>query len=73
VEDVMETINFNVPSISCSVCSHKIQDGLNQMQGIGNATVDLKTKNVSVEYNPADVKPLDIKKKVISMGYEVQD
>jgi copper chaperone len=69
----METINFNVPSISCSVCSDKILNGLKELQGIGNTSVDLKTKNVNVEYNPGEIKPLDIRKKVVSMGYEVTD
>lgn len=69
----METINFSVPSISCGVCSDKIQAGLKELQGIGNASVDLKTKSVNVEYNPVEIKPLDIKKKVVSMGYEIAD
>jgi copper chaperone len=69
----METINFNIPSISCSVCSNKIQNGLKEMQGIGSASVDIKTKNVNVEYNPEEVKPIEIKKKVVSMGYEITD
>ncbi|AUS98464.1 heavy metal transporter [Clostridium thermosuccinogenes] len=67
----METTSFNVPSISCSACAEKIQEGLKEMKGVGNVSVDLKTKMVNVDYNPADVKPQDIIGKVSSLGYEV--
>ncbi len=67
----METTSFTVPSISCNVCSDKIQQGLHTLSGIGNVSVDLKTKMVNVEYNPGDLNPQDIRKKVSSLGYEV--
>lgn len=67
----METVNFHVPSISCQVCSNKIQSGLKEMAGIGSTSVDLISKRVDVEYNPQEVSPSDIKKKVASLGYEI--
>ncbi|MCX7922764.1 MAG: heavy-metal-associated domain-containing protein [Clostridia bacterium] len=68
----METTSFSVPSITCNVCSNKIQDGLKNLNGINNVSVDLKTKTVNVEYNPSQVQPQDIRKTVSSMGYEVE-
>ena len=67
----MSTTAFNVPSISCNVCSNKIQDGLKNLDGINNVNVDLKTKVVNVDYNPSKIQPLDIRKKVSDLGYEV--
>lgn len=67
----METTEFNVPSISCSVCSGKIQGGLKAMDGIETVNIDLKSQQVKVAYNPGEVKPQDIKKKIMAMGYEV--
>lgn len=67
----MESTSFNVPSITCSVCSNKIQDGLKSLDGIGNVSVDIKTKMVNVDYNPDSINPQDIRKKVSSMGFEV--
>jgi copper chaperone len=67
----METTTFNVPSISCNACSNKIQEGLKDMQGIGNVLVDLKSKTVNVEFNPSLIQPRDIRKRVSSLGYEV--
>lgn len=67
----METTSFSVPSITCNVCAGKIQDGLSSMNGVGDIAVDLKSKTVNVEYDPNQVQPIDIRKKVSSMGYEV--
>lgn len=67
----METTSFNVPSISCSVCSNKIQEGLKSMSGIEDVNVDLKSKMVNVNYNPSSIQPQDIRKKVTSLGFEV--
>ena len=67
----METVTFNVPSISCSNCSNKIQNALNSMQGVNNVAIDLKTQSVQVEYNPDRINPQELKKEITSMGYEV--
>lgn len=67
----METTEFNVPSISCSTCSSKIQNGIKDLKGIGNVSVDLKSQLVKVEYNPGDITPADIRKQVSMLGYEV--
>ena len=68
----METTSFNVPSITCSVCSNKIQQGLQSVDGIQNVDVNLKTKMVSVQYDPAQIQPQEIRKSVSAMGYEVE-
>lgn len=67
----MDTVNFNVPSISCSMCSGKIQQGLKELDGINKTEIDLKSQIVNVEYNPDVIKPMDIKKTIAAMGYEV--
>lgn len=67
----METISFNVPSISCSNCSGKIQDAVSTLEGVNNVKVDLKTQTVHVEYNPDNIDPQEIKREISSMGYEV--
>ncbi|HHW00915.1 MAG TPA: heavy-metal-associated domain-containing protein [Clostridiaceae bacterium] len=67
----METVTFNVPSITCSNCSNKIQSALGSMQGVNNVAIDLKTQSVQVEYNPDTINPQEIKKEITTMGYEV--
>lgn len=68
----MESTTINVPSISCNVCSDKITQGVRSLNGIVNVAVDLKTKDVDVEYDPESIQPQDIRKKISSLGYEVQ-
>lgn len=67
----METVSFNVPSISCSSCSNKIKNSLSSINGVSNVTIDLKTQSVQVEYNPDSINPQEIEKAITSMGYEV--
>ncbi|MFZ5986435.1 MAG: heavy-metal-associated domain-containing protein [Bacillota bacterium] len=67
----METANFNVPSISCSACSNKIQESVKDMKGIQDVSIDLKSQQVKVEYNPTDINPQEIKKHISAMGYEI--
>ena len=67
----METATFNIPSLSCSACSNKIQDEIKSMNGIGSVEVDLKTQTVRVEYDPKSIDASDIRKRVSEMGYEV--
>jgi copper chaperone len=68
----METTTFSVPSITCSVCSNKIQDGVRGEKGISDVSVDLKTKMVKVDYDPKEIQSKDIKRKVSSLGFEVE-
>lgn len=67
----METTSFNVPSLSCSVCSDRIQSELRVFDGVEQVSVDMKTQSVNVSYNPEEVQPQDIGKKIASMGFEV--
>jgi copper chaperone len=67
----METTSFNVPSITCNVCSSKIEQGVKGLKGVSNVSIDLKSQMVKVDYNPSEVTPQDIKRQVSSMGYEV--
>ena len=67
----METVAFNVPTLSCSACSDKIQENVREIKGIANSSVDLKSQQLKVEYNPSDISPEEIKKHILKMVYEV--
>ncbi|NJD03389.1 MAG: heavy-metal-associated domain-containing protein [Ruminiclostridium sp.] len=67
----MATTAFNVPSITCSICSGKIQGELKEMAGIETVDIDLKSQQVKVVYNPEEVNPRDIKRRIMTIGYEV--
>lgn len=67
----MQTTTFNIPSISCSACSSKIQEGVKSLIGVENVSVDLKSQQVKVDYNPETIMPKDIKMHISEMGYEI--
>lgn len=67
----MKTATFNIPSISCSACSNKIQESVKSLSGIENVAIDLKSQQVKVDYNPDSIKPQEIKTHISQMGYEI--
>ena len=67
----MESTTFNVPSLSCSVCSNKIQEGLKAVNGVSDVSVDMKSQTVTVGYDASNINESDIRKTISSMGYEV--
>jgi copper chaperone len=67
----METATFNIPSISCSACSSKIQESVKYLKGVSNVSIDLKSQQVNIDYNPDNIMPQEIKKYISQMGYEV--
>lgn len=67
----METATFNIPSISCSACSNKIQESVKSLKGVENVSVDLKSQQVNIDYNPDSIMPQDIKKHISQLGYEI--
>jgi len=67
----MQTASFNVPSIACSTCSSKIQQGIKNLKGVNGVSVDLKTQTVNVDFNPSEIRSQDIIRQISAMGYEV--
>lgn len=67
----MQTVDFNVPSISCSSCSNKIQENIKELKGVGDVSINFKSQNIKVEYNPSEVDPQEIKNHISQMGYEI--
>jgi copper chaperone len=64
-------VTFNVPSVSCSICSDKIKAELLGKPGIEGIDIDLKSQAVKVAYNPERQQPDDIRSAIAEMGYEV--
>ena len=66
-----ETLKMKV-EMSCANCQAKIQTGLSKADGVEKATADLKTKTVTIKYNP-DVTDKDKLVKVVEgLGYRTE-
>jgi copper chaperone len=61
----MATDVLNVPDISCDHCQATITGALSPLAGIDSVSVDIATKKVTVQYDPAVV-GLDQMKQVLA-------
>ncbi|PLT35143.1 heavy metal translocating P-type ATPase [Bacillus sp. V5-8f] len=69
---VKEKIDFDLIGMTCAACAARIEKGLNKLEGVSNATVNLALETGTVEYNPSEITIQDMIKKVESIGYEVK-
>jgi Cu+-exporting ATPase len=60
---------FDITGMTCAACSARIEKGLNKLDGIMLANVNLALEKATVEYNSAVLSPNDIIKKVENLGY----
>jgi len=59
--------------MSCAACVRRIENGLNSLDGVLNATVNFATAKASVNYDPEIVGEESIKSRIKDIGYEVVD
>lgn len=55
--------------MTCAACATRIEKGLNKMDGVIHANVNLALEKASIEYNPTDVSLNDMIQKVEKLGY----
>ncbi|AIE60251.1 heavy metal translocating P-type ATPase [Bacillus methanolicus] len=55
--------------MTCAACAARIEKGLDKMEGVINATVNLALEKAAVEYNPSIVSPKDMIQRVEKLGY----
>jgi len=61
----MEIATFNVPSVSCSACSSKIEENVRELKGITNVYSDLKKPADKSRIQPFRNKPARNKKNIL--------
>ena len=67
-------MNSNVLSIrgmTCAACAQRIEKTVRKLPGIGQATVNLASEKLFVEYDPNVLQLASIKEAVTKIGYEV--
>jgi P-type Cu+ transporter len=67
-----EKIELDIYGMTCAACSARIEKGLNKLNGVTKATVNLATESGTVEYQPGVVNLEDILEKVKKLGYEAK-
>ncbi|MGG3561074.1 heavy metal translocating P-type ATPase [Neobacillus rhizosphaerae] len=66
---VTEKIEFDITGMTCAACSARIEKGLNKLEGVVKANVNLALEKATVEYNSSVLTTGEIIKKVESLGY----
>ena len=61
----MATSVLSVPTISCGHCENTINEALTPLAGVSSVRVDIPTKKVTVEYDPATTN-VDLFKEVLA-------
>ncbi|WP_071393229.1 heavy metal translocating P-type ATPase [Bacillus tuaregi] len=62
---------FQITGMTCAACSTRVEKGLNKMEGVQAANVNLALETATVKYDAAVMSPLEIQKKVQDLGYDV--
>jgi periplasmic mercuric ion binding protein len=60
-------------SAVCGMCKTTIETGLAFEKGIRDATLDVETKIVTVNYNPSKTNVDTIRKAISKLGYDADD
>ena len=62
---------FDIRGMTCAACAQRIEKTVRKLPGIVQANVNLASEKLFAEYDPASVKPTDIKNAVERIGYTV--
>lgn len=65
-------ISLNVDGITCQHCVDSIKKSVGSLDGVTNVGVNLKTKRVSVAYDPDKINIETIKDTIEEHGYDVK-
>ena len=68
----MATSVLNVPTISCGHCVNTITNALTPLAGVSSVSVDIPTKNVTVEYDAATATVEQFKDVLAEEDYPVE-
>lgn len=66
---VKQKAEFEITGMTCAACATRIEKGLNRLDGVASANVNLALEKATIEYNPSEVTIADIIAKVEKLGY----
>jgi len=66
---VIEKAEFDITGMTCAACSTRIEKGLNKLEGVSKASVNLALETATVEYNPSTISVTDVIGRVEKLGY----
>lgn len=67
-----EKIELDITGMTCAACSTRIEKGLNKINGVYEASVNLAMERAAVEFNSDEVDIDDFVKKIRDLGYDAK-
>ncbi|AUI36093.1 copper-translocating P-type ATPase [[Bacillus] caldolyticus] len=67
-----EKVTLDIEGMTCAACATRIEKGLNRMEGVTSAAVNLATNSAVVEYKEGVTSVEDILEKIKKLGYKGQ-
>ncbi|UCH81101.1 MAG: copper-translocating P-type ATPase [Nitrospiraceae bacterium] len=64
-------VTIPIKGMTCAACVKRVQDALQSLDGVLNATVNLATEKATVEYSPAQAGMRDFKNAIKGTGYDI--
>lgn len=68
----LETTTFKVYG-NCNMCKKTIESSLKDVEGIQKAEWDVKTKMITITFNPHQITLISIKEKIAAVGYDTDE
>ncbi|UGB32929.1 heavy metal translocating P-type ATPase [Metabacillus sp. B2-18] len=72
-EVVEEKVDLAIIGMTCAACATRIEKGLNKIEGVTNATVNLALESASVAYNPSQTGTKEMIEKIEKLGYQASE
>lgn len=66
----MKTVVIPVEGMSCGSCAGKVKRTLKDINGVGEAVVDLAERRVTVDYDPRQLAPERLVAAINGLGYK---
>lgn len=67
---IEEKKEFDIIGMTCAACATRIEKGLNKMEGVTNATVNLALERATIEFDSKVMGIEEIEQKVEKIGYK---
>ena len=66
---ITDTQELEITGMTCAACSTRVEKGLNKMDGVLEANVNLALERATIQFNPTAISAKDLIKKVEDLGY----
>ncbi|MCS0790769.1 heavy metal translocating P-type ATPase [Cytobacillus firmus] len=67
----LKEVHLPISGMTCAACSSRIEKGLNKLDGVQEASVNLALEKAAIKYNPEVTSVEAFEKKIEDLGYSV--